>query len=306
MRKKYIIIAAVLILPVFSFACDICGCGAGNSYIGILPDFNRKIFGLRYRVNSLVTHLGVDGASTYLTTREKYKTLEVWGGYNIGKKMRIMVNVPYGFNERFNQGATQSKNGLGDVSVLGFFQAINHRKTVFASKLLIQSLWIGGGVKLPTGRYSHMDKPGNDNTNLFQLGTGSTDFTFNTMYDIRLQDAGFNLAANYRMNTANKHDYIYGRKLNINSQAYYKFRILEKITLAPNSGIQYEIAQRDSDRRFDVEVSGGKLLLGTAGIETTYKKISIGGNYQTPLSQHLGAGFVKAKNRFMTHVSIAL
>jgi len=55
-----------------------------------------------------------------------------------------------------------------------------------------------------------------------------------------------------------------------------------------------------------VDVSGGNLLLGTLGIETTFKKLSLGANWQTPLSQNLANGFVKANNRMMVHVSFLL
>lgn len=307
MKKYLIIIAAVFALPNVLSACDICGCGVGNSYIGILPDFSKTIFGIRYRYNSLLTHVGAGGIATYLTSNETYKTAELWGGWNISAKFRIMASIPYSFNERLNQHAINAKNGIGDVSVSAYWQAINNRKTAFTDKLLVQSLWIGGGVKLPTGKYNPSDKSGtNENTNLFQLGTGSIDFTVNAMYDVRLRDAGLNLSSTYKINTANKYDYEYGRKLSANVQAYYKLKIADKITIAPNAGAQYEKAQKDTDRKFAVDISGGNLLLGTVGVETTFKKISVGGNWQSPLSQNLGSGFVKAHNRVMAHISFML
>lgn len=301
------IITVVLTFPMFARACDICGCGVGNGYIGILPDFHQKIFGFRYRYNSILTHIGVNGARTYLTTTEIYKTAEFWGGYNIGTKFRIMAAVPYSFNERSNQGTKGTKNGLGDITISGYYQLLNSRGAISGNKLLIQSLWIGGGVKLPTGKYNPSDKSAtNENTNLFQLGTASTDFTLNAMYDIRLQDAGLNVSSAYKMNTANKYGYKYGNKFSLNSQLYYKFRIKDAVTFAPNAGIQYERGQRDEDKKFQVDISGGNLLLGTAGIEASIKKISFGGNYQTPVSQDLGKGFLRANNRFMMHISLAL
>src|SRR6188508_2006607 len=102
--KKLLTIAILFLFPMLTKACDICGCGVGNSYIGILPDFHKHIFGIRYRFNSLLTHVGVDGATTYLTTKEYYHTVEAWGGWNIGKKFRIIAAVPYSFNKRENQG----------------------------------------------------------------------------------------------------------------------------------------------------------------------------------------------------------
>src|SRR4051812_20767980 len=111
MRKYILILIIIAASPILSMACDICGCGVGNSYIGILPDFHKHIFGLRYRYNSLLTHVGADGNTTYLTSTEKYNTIEAWGGWNITSNVRILASVPYSFNERINnQGVSQSKD----------------------------------------------------------------------------------------------------------------------------------------------------------------------------------------------------
>lgn len=305
--KKIFTLIIFLCSVGYTMACDICGCGVGSSYIGILPEFNSKIFGVRYRYSSLLTHIGSDGVNTYLTSREHYRTAELWGGWNITPRIRLMLNVPVNFNERINQGERFTKSGIGDVSVSGYYQLLNSRKTVHTDKLLVQSLLLGAGVKLPTGKYNPADKGNtNDNANLFQLGTGSVDFMLNAMYDIRLQDAGINMMASYKINTTNKYDYMYGNKLNLSTQAYYKFRIKEKVLLAPNAGILYETARKDLDGKYAADVSGGNILMGTIGLETGYKKIAIGANWQTPFSQNLANGFVKAGNRMMVHIAFSL
>jgi hypothetical protein len=271
-------------MPFLSKACEICGCGVGSNYLGILPEFKNKVFGLRYRYSSLFTHVGADGTTTYLTTKEKYATVEIWGGWTIADKIRIMGSIPYNFDERNNQGITNTKNGIGDIYTTAYYQLINKRHSTQHDKLLIQSLWIGGGIKLPTGKYNPSDKANtSENANLFQLGTGSTDFTLNTMYDIRLQDAGLSLSSACKINTTNKYEYKYGNKFSMNAQAYYKFRIKEHITIAPNAGVQYENSAADNDHEFDVPVSGGNLFLGTLGLETSFNRIAVGGNFQMPL-----------------------
>lgn len=306
MKKKLLAFCLAGLISLPALACDICGCGAGNSYIGILPDFHKHIVGLRYRYNSMLTHVGTGSNYTHLTTEEKFNTLEAWGGWNLSNKLRVMASVPYSFNQRTNGGATTSKSGVGDITVSGFYGLLNKRATV-GSKLLVQSLWFGGGVKLATGKYSPEDKGnGSNNANLFQLGTGSTDFTLGLMYDIRLQDGGLNLASNYKINTQNKYDYQYGNKFNVNAQAYYKFRIKDMVTVAPNAGVQYEGSKEDLDKGFSVTASGGNLLLGTVGMEALFSKIALGANIQTPLSQNLASGIVKANNRFMVHMAFAL
>lgn len=94
--------------------CDICGCGIGSYYSGILPEFRKNIFGLRYRYNSLKTHVGPGGLTSYLTTRKKFNTVDIWGGSTIGKKFRLMGYVPFNFNERINQGVHTKRSGPGD------------------------------------------------------------------------------------------------------------------------------------------------------------------------------------------------
>ena len=287
-------------------ACEICGCGVGTSYIGILPEFNKNIFGFRYRYNSMLTHVGAGGTTTYLTTAEYYRTIEAWAGINISRNFRLMASVPYSFDERVNQGITSTKNGLGDISVSAFYQLIHSRKTV-SDKLLIQSLWIGGTIKFPTGNYNPQSKLINVETaNLFQLGTGSTDFMLMGMYDLRFQDIGININSSYRINTTNKYQYQYGNKFSLSAQLYYKFKAGKGITIAPNAGVLYESGEKDLDHSITVDISGGKVLMGSLGLELVYRKIAIGGNWQTPLSQNLANGIIKANNRMMLHLSYVL
>ena len=172
-----------------------------------------------------------------------------------------------------------------------------------ASSLIVQSLWLGGGVKLPTGKYNPEDNRNiAKSSNLFQLGTGSVDLNLSAMYDLRIQDMGVNLAANYRITTANRYDYKYGNKINLNAQLYYKFRPSMQVSIAPNAGIQYEHASLDKDKGFDVTVSGGNLTMGTFGLEGGIRKFVFGANYQIPFGQDLASGIVKANDRLMVHV----
>jgi len=303
--KKILFMIALALTAAETKACDICGCGVGGNYIGILPDFVSKIIGVRYRHNSLRTHIGAGGVATYLTTREAYHTAELWGGWNISKKIRVMATLPYSFSQRSNTDGTASKNGPGDATVSGFYRLLN-RKSMAGKKILVQSLYVGGGVKLPTGKYNDADKKNtSQNTNLFQLGTGSVDFLVNAMYDVRLMDAGLNLSGSYKINLRNKYDYTYGNKWNGSAQLYYKFKTGKMMSIAPNAGLQYEYADRDNDKGYRVDLSGGRLLTGSVGAEAVIKKVFLGCSYQVPLSQNLANGFVKAGDRFMLHAAFA-
>lgn len=305
MKKQWtMLLVIILISTAPAKACDICGCGAGSYYIGMLPEFNKKILGLRYRYNTLQTHLGAGGRTSYLTTREHYRTAELWGGWNIGAKIRLMGYLPVSFNEKRNQEGTSSKNGPGDAGAQAFYKILDQKKAA-GSKLLVHSLWMGAGIKLPTGKYEKPVKTtGQQDANIFQLGTGSFDFTANAMYDIRIQDIGLNAQLSYKLNTVNNDEYRYGNRLSANIQAYHKFRIAGKYTLAPNVGTLYETSRKDDDNGFKVPVSGGHFLAGTVGIEAVFNGFTIGGNFQEPLRQDMAGGFVKAGRRAMLHCAI--
>lgn len=299
MKKKMILLFAAMLIFTATKACDICGCGVGSYYIGLLPDFKKRFAGLRYQYKTMQSHLGPGGSTSYLTTDETYRTAELWGGWNIGKKFRVLGFVPVNFSERSNQDVSKSKTGLGDIAVVGYYQVFNKLNTL-TNKPLIQSLWIGGGIKLPTGKYEPAERKENeDSPNNFQLGTASTDFTLNAMYDIRLMDIGLNANVSYKINTRNKYDYQYGNKFSANLLAYYKLRPHKDLSISPNAGILYETADKDKES----DVSGGYSFMGTTGIELSFSQFSIGGNFQPVLSQELAGNKVKAGNRAMVHVT---
>lgn len=289
-----------------SRACDICGCGVGSYYIGILPQFNKRFVGLRYQHKTLTTHLGPFGERTPITADETYQTAELWGGWNIGKKFRLLAFVPYNFNERTSQTGNGKKQGLGDVALMGYYSLLDHRTSI-GEKLLVQSLWVGAGIKAPTGKYEPEERLAiQESPNNFQLGTASTDFTLNVTYDIRFQDVGLDVNLNYKINTANRYGYRYGNKLTTNLLAYYKFRIANKLTLAPNAGILYETAEKDIEsKKYAVDVSGGYSLSAIGGVEMSIDRFSVGANYQNVCSQDLANGRANAGSRLMVHTSIA-
>ncbi|TDQ11306.1 transporter family protein [Pedobacter metabolipauper] len=305
--KKKLIIGFLLILfnGTAALACDICGCGVGSYYLGILPEYNKRFIGLRYQHKKLSTHLGPLGERTPITADETYQSAELWGGWNIGQRFRVLAFVPYNFNERKSQTGDGSKNGLGDIAIMGYYKLFDKMGTV-GSKMMVQSLWIGGGIKAPTGKYEPSERLAiQESPNNFQLGTESTDFTLNAAYDIRYNDLGLNANVNYKMNTENKYDYRYGNKFTSNVIVYYKIRIAEKVTVAPNAGVLYETADKDVElKKYDVAVSGGYSLSAIAGVEVGMKGLSFGANYQNVRSQELAGGRAYAGNRVMVHLSL--
>ncbi len=305
--KKVILFALTFTLLGNVIACDICGGGAGGSYLGLLPEFRKRFFGLRYQHNQLMYHLGPGGSSTYLTTKEYFHVAELWGAVNIGNKFRITGFVPYNFISRQSSEGSSHKNGIGDLTFIGYYQLMSRKHTNARGKTFAQSLWVGVGVKLPTGEYDPEDKNvESESQNSYQLGTASTDFSLHAMYDLRYQFVGLNINTSYRVNTRNRYDYHYGDKFTANALAYYKIQVSHGISIAPNAGILFESAAKDNKGQgIDVWQTGGTSLMGTVGLECSFKRVNAGVNWQTPLSQKLGEGMLKAGDRGMAHVSFS-
>lgn len=307
--KKLLITLSLIIAFQSNQACDICGCGVGGNYIGLLPDFTKRFVGLRYQFNRLTTQLDINGNRTALSTDEKYQTMELWGAWNIGQKWRVLALVPYNFNEKYTEGSDllRKKNGIGDITLNGYYKLFDQSNPTANNKLVVQSLWVGMGVKLPTGAYDVAEQQNATatNPNMFQLGTGSLDFIPSLMYDVRIQDFGINANASYKINTENKDDYRYGNKIAANASAYYKIALGANSRLAPNAGISFESQQKDHAMGFKVEETGGHILNASMGLEANFNRISVGASFQTPIQQELGRGRIDAGNRLLTHVSFS-
>ncbi|MGF1926018.1 MAG: transporter [Bacteroidia bacterium] len=305
MKTKLKILIALTFLSLGASACDICGCGVGSYYIGILPEYNKRFIGFRYQHKTLQTHLGPQGQRTPITADETYQSTELWGGWNIGKKFRVLAFVPYNFNARKSQTENGTKNGLGDIALMGYYNLLN-KSGILGSRLLVQSLWVGAGIKVPTGKYEPAERLAiQESPNNFQLGTASTDFSFNAAYDVRYNDLGINTNVNYKVNTENQYQYRYGNKLSVNALFYHKFRIAHTFTVAPNAGILYETAQNDLEsNKYEVATSGGYSLSAVMGAEFAMKGFSFGANYQNVQAQKLAGNRAYAGNRLMVHLSL--
>jgi len=229
----------------------------------------------------------------------------LWGGMNLGTHFRVMAFVPYYINKQVDDDGITNTNGLGDITLMGQYQLFRSNVVTKSNKVVKQQLWVGLGVKLPTGSFNVNV---NDSATTVadinaQLGTGSTDILLNALYNLNINNWGLNVSANYKINTA-KDGYLYGNKLTTNAIAYYRLEG-KKITVLPNVGVGYEQVDGNLLNGKKVEYTGSHVTTALAGVEFNFHKVGFGANVQLPVEQNFAEGQTELKLRGMAHITFA-
>ena len=276
-------------------ACDACGCGVGSYQFGILPQQNKNFVGIRYQQKSdKTTPIHAD-----MQSEEFFQTTEIWGRFYPLKKVQVLALLPYNFNQQKANGKTTQVQGLGDALLLVNYNLLNNTDSLYQK--VKHNLFVGGGVKLPTGHFERKIEGSELNPNL-QLGSGSLDFVANAMYTVRYDKIGLNTSVTYKYNTENKNEFLFGNKFGAGTVLFSVLKVGE-MAVMPNAGFSTEITGKDVMYGDELLESGGHVNFISGGSEFYFKKLSAGVTFQKPVSQNLSEGYVKTGNRLLTHLT---
>lgn len=274
-------------------ACDVCGCGVSNYNPFLFPHLSRSYVGLSYlhRVYHTRTDEGTLGT-------EHYNSYLFTGQYKLGQRFQFLALVPIQDNYLHSTEGNRQASGLGDITLLGQFRLWDH-----TGKTLRQTLLVGGGVKLATGRYTPAATDKADDQN-FQLGTGSTDYLLNASYRISYRRWLFGATGSYKYNTANKDNFRFGDVWNAGLLAVYR-KEWKKCSLAPYVQLTQEGQLKDADGHVLQSHSGGSVLFAGGGVDLNTKRYAFGLNYQFAADQSLAAGQIQAGPRISARVTVS-
>lgn len=294
--------------------CDLCGCStsSGSSGFGTLD--NLSFVGLRYIYQDYQSKDGIFVNSP--TSQERFNTYQVWGRVPVNDKLYFNAIVPYQDLYREFQDRTEHINGLGDITVIGWYQLKFYKKHKAHEvdfnhvegegeerKLSGHRLNLGIGVKLPTGEFENRltDRinPG------FQVGTGSLDGVFSVMHSYSKNKLGINTSATYYLKTENKNEYRFGNQFSFSSNVYYNLP-LEKSAFSPFLGISGDIYNSIKQFNEALPETDGNIINGAFGTEFMIDKFILGANYTFPISQNLFGDNVTSKNRLMVYLNYVL
>lgn len=297
---KIITIILLLLSTINSSACEVCGCGNGSSFFGILPQSHFKFGGLRYQTKTFESHF----TSNLLRTEENFQSIEPWLRlYPIKKTQLILMgSVQSNTQTIMASGERKTLSGIGDLSALAHYNVVN---TFFDSTAhTLDHIWLlGGGIKLPTGKFDYtmsQDEVANPN---FQLGTGSVDYIINSIYTVRKNNIGLNLDLSYKINGTNRNHYKFANKSRVIVNGFMQLTAGD-FSFLPNLGVLGEYNGHDKQNGIDNQFSGGYLTTAMLGSEVYYKKITAGFSLQKPLAQDLSGSQLKLRNSFMCHLTL--
>ncbi|MFC5271763.1 hypothetical protein [Adhaeribacter terreus] len=275
-------------------ACDACGCGVGSYQFGILPQQTKNFVGIRYLQKSDKT-TPIHGSQS----EESFRSTEVWGRFYPLKRVQVLALLPYNYNFQKSDEKNTQVHGLGDALVLVNYNLLNNADSLYEK--VKHNLFIGGGVKLPTGHFERKAEGAALNPNL-QLGSGSLDFVANAMYTVRYDKIGLNTNVTYKYNTVNKNDFRFGNKFGAGTVLFSVLKVKE-MAIMPNAGFSTELTAKDISYGDVLTESGGYVNMVSVGSEFYFKNFSMGVTGQKPVSQKVSDGYVETGNRLLTHLT---
>lgn len=274
------------------YACDLCGCSAGNNAMGILPSFKNHFVGMRYQYRSFNTkHPSIHGPSESLYGVDRFQSWELLSRWSVHEKLQVFMTIPMHNIKRNEDVISYHTSGLGDISVM--LMGVVFDNTQDVSGIFSHALQAGLGIKVPLGTYELRQDGFLIHPNL-QPGTGTWDVPLSAIYTVRYNSWGLNTEFQYRLNGTNSLNYQYGDNILLAGRIFYWYGG-NGYTLLPQVGIQYD--HRNNDKRgqtIDPYTGGNQVLFSTA-CDVYFGNIAAGFTWSLPISQQLGDGFVTAK-----------
>jgi len=285
--KVYLFLISIVFYKV-SFACDICGGSISvNNMSGLMPMFNKNLIGMRSSYQAFKhppTIANKTGEKQVL--KDVYWSEEIWMRYYLHSKIQAFVNIPFRKNIRELVEHSQKIYGVGDMSFQINYAIYNNVDSGFRDLKLMW--WLGGGIKLPNGKYQQRSVDKTMYPIGFQVGTGAYSFLLNSLVSIRKNKIGLNWNSNISLNSTNELDYKMGNVFQTSLQAFYWCTIKANTKLLPQLGFHVLHLQKDINYNVIKKQSGGDRVVTSISIDAYINQWMISANIQKPLIERIG------------------
>jgi hypothetical protein len=285
--KKLILGICLMIQAGSAMACDACGASTGTGYVGILPQFTRHFVGLKYQFRYF-SSTSIGDPNGKIANQEFYHSWNIWGRISPHKRVQILVNVPLNYFVQHDQDKVKELFGPGDIWTMCQYQVLRSKDS--STTKYKHSMMLGGGIKLPTGRYNVYDQTGFYDRSM-QPGTGSWDFLLSANYTIRWKGWGMNIESNGKICTFNPDNYLYGHQVNGSIKGFY-WGESKSVSYLLSSGMQYDYRNRDQYLHQWLPTTGGHTIFANASADLYVKRWAFGVEVKVPVYSQSAGGLV--------------
>jgi hypothetical protein len=265
MKIKIIILINICFLNYNISACDICGCGiAGSNINGILPQFNKNIYGFRFSYNSFKHPNTPDNyIDNERVLKDHYYSYDAWFRYYPTKRIQTIITLPYKNIIREKSNLNNIINGLGDANIFANYSALK----INDSSSQKYMWWIGTGLKLNTGKYQQRNIDKTMYPVGLQTGNGAYAVYFNNQLTYKKDKLIINSVSQYMMNFKNELDFQMGNVLSSQLQLYYQTRKGCSNYVLPHISLEYISVQKDKSYGLTNMQSGSNTASINIGID---------------------------------------
>jgi hypothetical protein len=289
---KYAVLA--LFISFYGMACDICGNAGARNAFDLLPQIKRNYIGLKYEQRLFHSkHIPSKYAEEVVST-DFFQTFELSGRFFVNKNFQVIGSLPFQYLNKKEGDNTYLNYGFGDGSLNGIY---NFKLTKDEDKTFQHAVLAGIGFKIPTGKFDMSDIP---NPNI-QIGSGSFDFLFNSMYVVRNGNDVMSAFLSGTLNTINKYGYRFGNRV-FSGLKYSKGISIKNNLLYLGGQYQYEYYALDNDNGSINPYSGGYIHSVGVNADFTTNKGVLGFAFSKPFSQKLAEGLINQQYKLTFNI----
>jgi hypothetical protein len=247
-----------------------------------------------------------------IRTINRLATLQL--NYSLSERFQMAVTLPYVSRSHVHFDAENARNERWNFADFGD-AAVQGRVRLFVSDAPEHSsLWLTGGVKLPTGTRCEIGSTGEDAEVTIAPGSGSTDALLGVTYhsgvvrNTALQgELGhttlipYFVALNARMNGRGTNDYRRGHEVQLNAGTEYPLTSAIHLLGQINSRIVAKDAVGQTNENRDL--TGGQYVYLSPGVRVLLaSKTSIYGFVQLPIYQHVNGLQLTSKANYVAGI----
>ena len=234
MIKSFIILVSLLIVSIYSKACE--GCISVSNGLNNDVNFDKSSHFIRIDYSLFDYNL----LSEYdFEVSDRFQSFTLSARYSINDRFRLLLSVPYGFNTRNEEGKNSTIKGVGDPRIE--LNWIVFKKEYDEGRKI--HLDLGYGLNLPIGSFD----PDIHDLNLpenFNIGRASFGNNFSMNSRFSFEQLSFIYRSKVILYTKTKDDYKFGNQFFHQVLILKQFE-LKEFSIIPSLGFSLEQSGRD-------------------------------------------------------------